>query len=69
MSLADREDIIEKALALQVLFHGRGTKTRIQDTRFWSGCRERENHPNSAVLRRLPPTEIAFDAVLMLLSF
>ncbi len=42
---------------------------RTQGTRFWSGCREKKNHQNSVLLRRLPPTQTAFDAVLMLLSF
>ena len=41
----------------------------LPDTRFLSGCREKKNHPNSAVLRHLPPAKIVFDAVLMLLSF
>ena len=37
--------------------------------RLWRGCREKKNHRNSALSRRLPQAKIVFDAVLMLLSF
>ena len=48
---------------------GRGRRARTLGTRFWSGCREKKNYPNSALSKRLPQAKIVFDAILMLLSF
>ena len=49
--------------------HRRRRSQALPGTRFWSGCREKKNHRNSALSRRLPQAKIVFDAILMLLSF
>lgn len=43
-----------------------GARRRCPARGFGAAVGKRKDTPNSAVLRRLPPAKIAFDAVLML---